>query len=102
MATKNCPRWGGNMDKAKKERLEAAGFKVGTVADFLGLTPEEEELIETRLALSRLLREFRNRHQMQQKDVAQKAKTSQSRIAKAERIGKDGNDSESVSIELML
>jgi|SRR5579871_936022 len=90
------------MDKAKKERLEAAGFKVGTVAEFLGLMLEEEELIETRLALSRLLREFRNRQQMQQKEVAQKAKTSQSRIAKAERIGKEGSDSESVSIELML
>ncbi len=40
------------MDTAKRERLEQAGFQVGTVADFLGLTPEEEELVESKAASS--------------------------------------------------
>jgi hypothetical protein len=38
------------MDKAKRERLERAGFRVGTVAEFLGLTPEESELVESQVA----------------------------------------------------
>ncbi len=40
------------MDAAKRERLEQAGFRVGTVADFLDLTPEENELVESKVALS--------------------------------------------------
>ena len=43
------------MNKAKRERLEASGWKVGTVAEFLELTPEESALIEIKLALSRRL-----------------------------------------------
>jgi hypothetical protein len=41
------------MDKSKRELLEAKGWKVGTVAEFLELTPEEAALIEIKLALSR-------------------------------------------------
>ena len=40
------------MDIAKRERLEQAGFRVGTVAEFLGLTTEEEEQVESKLASS--------------------------------------------------
>ncbi len=40
------------MDKAKRERLEQVGFRVGTVAEFLDLTPEENEFIEVKVALS--------------------------------------------------
>ena len=41
------------MDKSKRERLEAKGWKVGTVAEFLELTPAEAALVEIKLALSR-------------------------------------------------
>ena len=41
------------MDEEKKKRLEAKGWKVGTVAEFLELTPEEAMLVEIKLALSR-------------------------------------------------
>jgi hypothetical protein len=34
------------LTEEKKRRLEAAGFQVGSVADFLGLTPEEQAKIE--------------------------------------------------------
>ncbi len=83
------------MNQAKRERLEASGWKVGTVADFLELTPEESALIEIKLALSRRLRE-RRQGQMTQAELAKKIHSSQPRIAKAE--SGDG----SVSIELLL
>ena len=44
------------MRKEKKARLERAGWKVGSVRDFLGLSKTEEALVELRLALSRGLR----------------------------------------------
>lgn len=44
------------MDKKKQERLEAKGWKIGSVEKFLGLTPEENALIEIKLALSRNLK----------------------------------------------
>jgi hypothetical protein len=34
------------MDEEKKQRLEATGFKVGSVAEFLDLTSEEQSLVE--------------------------------------------------------
>jgi hypothetical protein len=34
------------MTDEKKKRLEAAGFQVGSVAEFLQLTPEEQAKIE--------------------------------------------------------
>jgi len=40
------------MDTSKREYLEQAGFRVGTVAEFLGLTPEENELVEIKVALT--------------------------------------------------
>ena len=41
------------MDAEKKERLEKAGFKVGSVAEFLGLTPEEQEQVENMVFINR-------------------------------------------------
>ena len=41
------------MHKEKKAKLERAGWKVGSVADFLGLSAAEEALVELRLTLSR-------------------------------------------------
>ena len=43
------------MDKAKKARLAKKGWKVGTVTEFLGLTPEESAYIEIKLSLAREL-----------------------------------------------
>ena len=34
------------MDENKAKRLEDSGFQVGTVAEFLNLTPEEQSLID--------------------------------------------------------
>ncbi len=83
------------MDRAKKERLESKGWKVGTVSDFLGLTPEETILVEIKLALSQSLKEHRQKL-MTQAELASKIGSSQPRIAKAE------NNDTSVSIELLI
>lgn len=83
------------MDKAKRERLEAKGWKVGTAAEFLDLTPEEAALVEIKLTLSRTLRQ-RRQEQMTQAELAAKIHSSQPRIAKAE------NGDRSVSIELLI
>ena len=45
------------MEQAKRQHLEAKGWKVGTVAEFLELTQEESALIEIKLALRRSLKE---------------------------------------------
>jgi DNA-binding XRE family transcriptional regulator len=81
------------MEEAKRKRLEQAGWKSGTVSEFLELTPEETVLVEIKLALSRYLKE-RRRDTMTQLELAKKIHSSQPRIAKAE----DGE----VSIELMI
>jgi hypothetical protein len=47
------------MEQAKRQRLEAKGWKVGTVSEFIELTQEESALIEIKLALSRSLKERR-------------------------------------------
>jgi hypothetical protein len=49
------------MDKEKKARLEARGWKVGSAEDFLGLTPEEATYIELRLKFSDAVREYRKK-----------------------------------------
>lgn len=83
------------MDRSKRERLEAKGWKVGTVSEFLELTPEEAALIEIKLALSRSLKE-RQQNLMTQAKFAEKISSSQPRIALAE------NADASVSIELLI
>ncbi|BAU12124.1 helix-turn-helix domain protein [Leptolyngbya sp. NIES-3755] len=83
------------MDEAKRKRLEESGWKKGTVSEFLDLTPEEAALIEIKLALSRFLKEKRQKA-MTQAELAAKLHSSQPRIAKAE------NGDASVSIELLI
>jgi DNA-binding XRE family transcriptional regulator len=71
------------MDAAKHARLEAHGWKVGTVAEFLDLTPEESALIEMKLALSDSLR-ARREQLMSQAELAAKLDASPQQIATAE------------------
>ena len=72
------------MKKAKRTRLEAAGWKVGSVKQFLGLTDEEEAFVELKLALARSLRSRRERKGLTQTQLAQLIESSQSRVAKME------------------
>ena len=72
------------MDTIKRQRLEAAGWRVGTAEDFLELSPAESELIELKLALSQKLKEIRENHKLSQEALAQRMASSQSRVAKIE------------------
>ena len=49
------------VQKAKQAKLVKAGWKVGTAADFLGLTPDEIALVEMKLALADSLRSISDR-----------------------------------------
>jgi len=71
------------IEPAKRTRLEADGWKVGTVAEFLNLTAEEAALIEMKLALSDTLR-MRREQQMSQAELAAKLDTSPQQVAIAE------------------
>lgn len=84
------------MDRAKRKRLEEAGFQIGSTADFLGLTREESIYIELRILLADTLKARRQAAQLSQKAFAKAMKSSQSRIAKAE-----ANDP-TVSIDLLV
>src|SRR5258705_13131266 len=84
------------MRKSKKTRLERAGWKVGTVREFLGLSKAEEALVELKLTLSRGMRERRTRRKLTQTELARLLKSSQSRVAKMEA------GDPSVSIDLLI
>jgi len=72
------------MKKGKREKLKAAGWAVGSVQDFLGLSDAEAALIEVKLALSRTLRDRRQRRGVSQVELAKRLGSSQSRVAKME------------------
>ena len=72
------------MKKTKRAKLETAGWVVGSVKEFLGLSAADAALIEMKLALSRSLRERRNRQGLSQVQLAERPQSSQSRGAKME------------------
>src|SRR5947199_10310959 len=72
------------MNSAKKARLEGAGWKVGTAAEFLGLNKQEAAFVEMKLALARCLHALRIRRKLSQSRVAELVGSSQSRVAKME------------------
>jgi ribosome-binding protein aMBF1 (putative translation factor) len=72
------------MDKAKRKRLEAQGWRVGTASDFLGLSPEETALVEMKVRLSQALRARRAARGLSQIALAKRLRSSQSRVAKME------------------
>lgn len=84
------------MDKEKKARLEARGWRVGSAEEFLGLTPEEAAYIELRLKLSDAVREYRKKKHLTQAQLAELLQSSQSRVAKIEA------GDESVSLDLLV
>ncbi len=84
------------MELTKRQKLEAAGWKVSTVAEFLELTPEEEAIIEIRLSLSNSLKQLRKQQELSQQKLAENINSSQSRVAKMEAADR------SVSIDLLI
>lgn len=72
------------MKSEKRAKLEKAGWKVGSAADFLGLSPAEEAFIELKMGLARCLRDHRTARDLSQAEVARRLGSSQSRVAKME------------------
>jgi len=84
------------MKSTKKKRLETKGWKVGTAAEFLQLSPEESAYIEMKLALSKNLQDRRRDKSLTQEQLARLLKSSQSRVAKME------TGDPSVSLDLLV
>lgn len=72
------------MKATKKQKLEAAGWKVGSAADFLELSHDEAAFVEMKVALSHTLRSWRTKKQLTQGELAKQLHSSQSRVAKME------------------
>lgn len=84
------------MKSNKRARLEAHGWRVGSAAEFLELTPEENAFVETKLALSQCVRERRTAQNLSQAALAKRLNSSQSRVAKMEAADA------TVSVDLLL
>ena len=84
------------MDKKKQRRLADAGWHVGSAAEFLDLSPEEELHLEIKLSLADALRARRTKLRLTQAQLAERLGTSQSRVAKMEAGDR------SVSIDLLV
>ena len=84
------------MRESKKKRFEAKGWRIGTVDEFLDLSPEESAYIELKLKLSDQFKKQRKRKNLTQVEVARLLRSSQSRVAKME-----AGDA-TVSIDLLI
>jgi transcriptional regulator with XRE-family HTH domain len=84
------------MNDKKRKVLEAAGYRVGDVADFLRLSAEERALVELRAAVSAAVRRLRTDRHLTQAELAAVLRSSQSRVAKVEAGSTD------VSLDLMF
>ena len=84
------------MREGKRKRLQARGWKVGTVQEFLGLSEQETAYIDLKLRLAAGLRRRRQRSRLSQMEVARRLKSSQSRVAKLEA------GDPSVSLDLLI
>jgi DNA-binding XRE family transcriptional regulator len=84
------------MKQAKRQRLEAKGWKVAGAKELLGLSDEEVAYIELKLALGEKLRGIRERRDVTQTALAKLIGSSQSRVAKMEA------GDPSVSLDLLI
>ncbi len=84
------------IDEARRRRLEAQGWKIGSADEFLGLSPEESAYVELKIRLSDALRARRQRQHLTQVELARRIQSSQSRVAKME-----AGDA-SISLDLLI
>lgn len=70
------------MDAERKKKLEAAGWKFGDYADFLGMTPEEKAIVEIRLAATREMERLRAENPISQEELARRMGTKQPNVSK--------------------
>ncbi len=84
------------MKTSKRNKLEKAGWAVGSASDFLELNEAEKTIVDIKLTLAGKLRAMRRQKKVTQQELAQEIGSSQSRVAKMEIADK------SVSMELIV
>ncbi len=84
------------MKVTKRNKLKNNGWVVGSTSDFLGLSDEEEMLINIKLTLASELKSRRQQVKITQSELAKRLGSSQSRVAKME------SADSSVSLELLV
>lgn len=84
------------MKISKQKKLEAAGWKVGSAAEFLELSEAEEMLVNMKVALAKRVKAMRQEKKITQQQLAKLIGSSQSRVAKLETADR------SVSMELLI
>jgi len=72
------------MERKKRERLEKAGWKVGSASEFLELTSADEAIIDLRLALSQDVRNRRQKQDLTQAQLAERLGVDQARVSRIE------------------
>ena len=70
------------MKEAKKKILDANGYEVTDSADWLGLSKEEAQLVEMRVALALELERVRKAKGITQAELARRVGTKQSGVAR--------------------
>ncbi len=84
------------MKSSKQKKLEQAGWRFGSAADLLSLTPAEKAYVDMKLALARELSKERKAKHLTQKALASELRTSQPRVAMMEKADP------SVSLDLIV
>ena len=84
------------MEKRRRDRLRKDGWENSAVSEVLSVSPDEEALVEARIALTRRIRQVREARGLTQIQVAKLIGSSQSRVAKMEAADR------SVSIDMMM
>jgi ribosome-binding protein aMBF1 (putative translation factor) len=84
------------MKRSKVQQLTAAGWRVGSVKEFLSLSEEEASIIEMKLSLAEGVKKLRVASRITQNQLAKRLRSSQSRVAKIE------SADPTVSIDLMV
>jgi len=84
------------VNRTKRAKLEARGWRLGDAQDFLELTDKELALIEMKQALGQELKKRRQLKRLSQAAFARRINSSQSRVAKME-----AGDT-SVSMDLLI
>lgn len=70
------------MEAKKRKQIAAAGYQVTDSADWLGLTPQEQAIVNMRVNLALEIERVRKASHMTQQALAEKIGTRQSGVAR--------------------
>jgi len=70
------------MDTKKRKQLEAAGYQVTDASNWLGLTPQEQAIVNMRVNFALEIERVRKASNITQQELAEKIGTRQSGVAR--------------------